>query len=791
MNDYDLCLIMCPPWDVGRPPINIAYLTEFMRSKGYRVWTKDLNISLYNEVGKREFFLKSLSGEVRRCELAELWDVMSQNELNAERMTEIFFTRAEDAIDRWVDEILETNARYIGFSTHYRNILFTDRMVQKIREKDPSRVIIYGGPEVAAAFSMDSLESMEADVFVVGEGEMSLWEFLETHGTSGEFKPIDGVIYRIDGRLTEYRPRAPIADLDTLPYPTYDYFDLSEYNPIPSFMDLPYLFSRGCTGNCSFCMDHYMAGRFRSRSPQHAVDEIKYHLERYGIYKFHFNDLICNGNPKALERFCDMVIEQGLRIKWRSYAVIHPKMTPELFEKMRAAGCISLNFGLESASNKILKLMNKYYTAELAERVIRDSSNAGIDTNINIIVGFPGETREDFEDTLNFLKRNKNYINMVDNLSTLMLSPGTLITKRPELFNVTVETQRHTWHDDVGNTIEVRNHKLKECQRLLESLKIPVGIINQELIESSVIGETEEQSDWKRAVEYAIQGAIARIRSLTFLDRSKQKCMEFTTGDEMTVSMEFEILKEIKDPLFRVQIFGKNSQNDTVFLFGMNTARKGTEIGQLAKGRGRIDLVIESLNLLSGEYWIEAGIWPSEEAVEPYHLVAQGTGFTVRDRDPNQAGLISQPASFTIETVSEQPSGHNKLEIVNLKDKFNNAPKCCKTLEDFEVKVELDLEQPERFYLSAQLFLKDGLVHQADWRSPLPRGRSVCRLRYSPLLLLGGSYAIQMTLMDRKADCSAHLDLASFDVESAREHGGGLVFMPSRWVLMDIPRNQT
>ena len=46
MNDYDLCLIMCPPWDVGRPPINIAYLTEFMRSKGYRVWTKDLNIGL-------------------------------------------------------------------------------------------------------------------------------------------------------------------------------------------------------------------------------------------------------------------------------------------------------------------------------------------------------------------------------------------------------------------------------------------------------------------------------------------------------------------------------------------------------------------------------------------------------------------------------------------------------------------------------------------------------------------------------------------------------------------------
>jgi len=789
MNDYDLCLIMCPPWDVGRPPINIAYLAEFMRAKGYRVWTKDLNVSLYNEVGKREFFLRSLSGELRRCELSELWEVMSQNELNAERMTEIFFTRVEDEIDRWVDEVLETGARYLGFSIHYRNVSFTDRIVQKIREKAPDRIIIYGGPEVAAAFSMNGLQGLEADVFVVGEGEMSLLEFVERHRASGELPPIDGVVYKLGGRLTDYKPRALISDLDALSYPTYDYFDLADYNPIPSFMDLPYLLSRGCTGNCSFCMDHYMAGKFRSRSAHSAVEEIKHHLERYGIYKFHFNDLICNGNPKALSRFCDMVIEEGLRIRWTSYAVVHPKMTPELFEKMRAAGCVSLNFGLESASDRVLKRMNKYYNSELAERVIRDSSNAGIDTNINIIVGFPGETRKDFEDTLNFIRRNKNYINMVDNLSTLMLSPGTLITKRPELFNVTVESERSTWHDDVGNTIEIRNHKLKECQHLLESLKIPLGIINQELVESSVIGEIKEEDDWKTAVGYAVQSAIVRIRSLTFLDSSGQKCTEFKTGDEMTVSLEFEALREIRDPLFRVQIFGKNSQNDTVFLFGMNTARANVDIGHLGPGCGRAELAIGSLNLLSGEYWVEAGIWPSEDAYEPYHVVAHGTGFIVRNPGSDQAGMVSQPTEFAIEEGgAESQENYGQLGIIDLKDKFSKSEKVFETLEDIVVEAVLGLEQPERFYLSAQLFLLDGLIHQVDWRDPLPRGRSALAIRYSPLLLLEGSYMVQLALMDKKADCSARLAQASFEVRSKREQGGGLVFMPSEWVIEEIPK---
>ena len=781
MSDYDLCLIMCPPWDIQKPPINLAYLTEFMQSKGYKVWTKDLNIELYNMVGNKERDLKTPEDCGYR-RLADLWEVMSQNVVSAERMTKILITAAGEEIDEKIEEILAAGAPYIGFSIHYRNVYLTEALAKRIKEKAPERVVIYGGPEVAAAFKMGTLGDLSADVFVIGEGEISLWEFLEKHKSTGKFWPVPGVVYRVGDRITEYAPRPLIQDIDTLPHPTYDYFRLTDYHPAPGYTCLPFLISRGCIGKCTFCMDHYISGRYRSRSAENVIDEMKYHIDRYGISLFHFNDLICDGNPKALMRFCEKVAKEKLDIKWWSYALIHPKMDYEMFVKLKESGCIGLLFGLESASDKVLKLMNKYYTSDIAERVLRDCAKARIHTAINIIVGFPGETYEDFEDTLNFLRRNREHISAVGNLSTLVLSPGTLLTQRPDLFGVLIDKERKTWYDDVGNTLDERNRKLDECHAVLKELGLEVIVVNRELDDAGKGVDKKIAVEEERAQEMAV-----RVTSLRLLDAQEHECQSFKTLEQMIVDMDFEVLKKIENPLFRVQIFGQNEQGEEVFLFGMNTARFNLDLGEIKEGKGEIQLVIYALNLLPGKYVLRAGAWWSEYADEPYNLVEKA--FTIADSYSKQYGLFDQPTHIYVKRGDESfPAERDCIRNAAFVGwKKTRSHPILNTQKELVVEAELEISYTSYYYLSFQIFLEDGLIHQVDWVEPLPHGLSTWEIRYAPLNLLEGIYLFKLVLANRLANVPVSVQSLPFKVRNKRVDGGGLVFMPTAWVVKKKP----
>ena len=172
------------------------------------------------------------------------------------------------------------------------------------------------------------------------------------------------------------------------------------------------------------------------RNPEDVITEIQYHIRNYGISHIEFNDLLCNGNLVGLEKLCDLMIKAKIQVKWISYAAIRKNMTKELLDKMKQAGCNSLCYGIESGSNRILKRMNKHYTKQEAQRLLRDTHNAGINTSLNIIAGFPGETEDDFEQTLDFLRENKQFIHQVTNVSAFVLMPGADLSIYPHRFGI-------------------------------------------------------------------------------------------------------------------------------------------------------------------------------------------------------------------------------------------------------------------------------------------------------------------------------------------------------------------
>jgi len=152
-------------------------------------------------------------------------------------------------------------------------------------------------------------------------------------------------------------------------------------------------------------------------------------------------------------------------------------MDAALLNKMKQAGFHTLNFGMESGSDRVLKAMHKLYTSAEAEKVIRDAASAGIHVVLNFVVGFPGEEQEDFKQTLDFIKRNKDFIANVAPAHECDIL-GTDIFSQPVHYNVKVpaiDDYIQYWEtNDKKNTFELRHSRKQEFDDFLNSIQIPI-----------------------------------------------------------------------------------------------------------------------------------------------------------------------------------------------------------------------------------------------------------------------------------------------------------------------------
>ncbi len=181
-------------------------------------------------------------------------------------------------------------------------------------------------------------------------------------------------------------------------------------------------------------------------------EQIKKHVRDYPrINYFYFNGLLLNGNLKVLEDFCDKMIENNTKIKWAGQAMVREDMSRALLNKMAKAGCVWLGYGIESGSQRILDLMNKHFDIEKAVGILKDTREAGIDFQINIMFGFPGETRRDFEKTIEFLTKARPYItSILASQSFFTLEKETYIRKNPRIFGITGSEHHLFWKSDEG-----------------------------------------------------------------------------------------------------------------------------------------------------------------------------------------------------------------------------------------------------------------------------------------------------------------------------------------------------
>jgi anaerobic magnesium-protoporphyrin IX monomethyl ester cyclase len=275
----------------------------------------------------------------------------------------------------------------------------------KLREEvDRKTVIVHMGPFPTINPEM-SLNS-GADYVIRGEPELTITNLMDALGSGGDVSRVKGISYRRNGKVVHNDDAGLIKDLDDLPFPARHKINNRKYF-IP-FANEPFtsiITSRGCPHRCIFCTTRIYFGRtLRLRSIENVIEEIKECVEKHKINHICFWDDTFNVNINRAKELCRRIIEEGLRIRWFCLSRVD-KVDYELLKLMKESGCYNIQFGVESASQKILDNIKKDITISQIEYAFKASKVLGIETTAFFMIGNPGETRETIEKTIEFSRK--------------------------------------------------------------------------------------------------------------------------------------------------------------------------------------------------------------------------------------------------------------------------------------------------------------------------------------------------------------------------------------------------
>jgi anaerobic magnesium-protoporphyrin IX monomethyl ester cyclase len=283
------------------------------------------------------------------------------------------------------------------------------KVAQTAKEAHPQTFVVLGGPHVTIADDQFLLQHPEVDVVVKGEGEQTIVELARYVSTKGGIESLNGVAgisFRNNGQVARTADRSCIPNLDELPYPAYHYFPLNKYQ-IYGKLGLSMLTSRGCSGQCSFCLVPQIAGdHYRARTPKNVADEFEWLTNKYKPGFISFNDEVFTYDKKRTLEICSEIKKRGLKTPWDCQTRVD-RISRELLYNMAAANCQLITYGVESGSQEILNAMKKGTTVEQNETAMKWAKEAGLSVNISLVIGYPGETKETLKQTIDFVKKNE------------------------------------------------------------------------------------------------------------------------------------------------------------------------------------------------------------------------------------------------------------------------------------------------------------------------------------------------------------------------------------------------
>jgi anaerobic magnesium-protoporphyrin IX monomethyl ester cyclase len=271
------------------------------------------------------------------------------------------------------------------------------------KEEQPNAVTMIGGSHVSFWDENALNEAQAIDVIVRREGELTFLELLQRIESKKSFEGVLGTTFRgIGGKIIRNEDRPFLLDLDSLPSPAYHLLPLDSYRRMGKTI-FPIVTSRGCVQWCDFCSTVRMFGRgYRVRNSKKVVDDMEMLHNKYGESQFTFYDDAFTVNRQHTLEMCADIKARKLDVTWDCETRVDA-VDKELLEKMHDAGCITIWFGVESGSERILDQMHKKIKPEGVRSAFKMSQKAGMMTIASAVIGFPGETEETAWETINFI----------------------------------------------------------------------------------------------------------------------------------------------------------------------------------------------------------------------------------------------------------------------------------------------------------------------------------------------------------------------------------------------------
>jgi len=292
------------------------------------------------------------------------------------------------------------------YTNNYKNVAETAHEIKQIDSKIP---IIIGGPHCTFLRERSLLDIPDADISVDLEGDLVILDIVKYLQGKKRLLDIPGISYKNNNKIKLGKPPEILKDLDKLPYPArhlvekYDYGNFAwGYKPRKKFTSM--LTSRGCPFRCRFCSKYSNIREgygYRERSAQNVVKELQEINEKYGSVKIVDDNFLVN--KKRAHKIFDLLLENGTDIDILILGARVDSANLELYKKMKKANVKFLSFGVESGSQPVLDFYKKKITKSQIENAVKMSRKMNFVTVGSFIFGAPIETKENVEETINFI----------------------------------------------------------------------------------------------------------------------------------------------------------------------------------------------------------------------------------------------------------------------------------------------------------------------------------------------------------------------------------------------------
>lgn len=284
----------------------------------------------------------------------------------------------------------------------YRKLLKISDAINRASHR-PAYIIGGHGPSPEPGFF---LTKTKADVAVIGEGEETIIELMNALSNNGSLAGIKGIAYRDGDKIVINERRELIKDVDAIPLPAFEKFPIEYYRllrpPHVKKTDfvMPVLSGRGCTFKCTFC--YRMDEGFRPRRDESIIEEIQLLKQKYGVTYVIFSDELFMSSVERTVSLCEKFIKADLNIAWDCNGRLN-YAKPDVLKLMKKAGCVFINYGIESMDDAVLKNMRKALTTKQVIRGVENTMDVGISPGLNIIFGNIGDSKETLNKGVEFL----------------------------------------------------------------------------------------------------------------------------------------------------------------------------------------------------------------------------------------------------------------------------------------------------------------------------------------------------------------------------------------------------